>query len=261
MSRIYVFDLDGTLTESKGPIDNQMVKLLESLLEVHAVCVVSGGGWPQFQKQLINRIRPSLLRSLYCFPTCGTSYYFYDEAKWCQDYNLVLLQDEKDDILATFDVAFAETGYEPETVQGGEGWGDIIEDRGSQITFSALGQQAPIDFKKAWDPTCERRQEMVQIMQPLLPDYDVRFGGTTSIDVTKAGYNKSLAIKTICKEFRCGVSDLVFFGDALDPGGNDHAVYQEGVLCIPVDGHIDCIWKVQQFRKVDQCPKNLSSSH
>ncbi|MHA2135825.1 MAG: HAD-IIB family hydrolase [Candidatus Thorarchaeota archaeon] len=257
--KVFVFDLDGTLAISKGPIDRQMIQILKGLLEHHIVCVVSGGKWQQFKDQMIDHLVDSggmntaLLNNLHCFPTSGTTYYRHARlnsddirqyAQFDQVYNLALTKEEKVEILVAFDVALAETGYDVV-----EPYGDVIEDRETQITFSALGQEAPHELKKGWDPLREKRRAMMDIMQPMLPGFDVRLGGTTSVDVTRKGCDKRLAIKKILEHFPVMIQDLVFFGDALEPGGNDHAVYEYGVECIPVDNHIDCAWKVRQYVK------------
>ena len=56
-------------------------------------------------------------------------------------------------------------------------WGNIIEDRGSQITFSALGQEAPLDAKRAWDPDGTKKAALRDAVQPDVPELDVRGGG------------------------------------------------------------------------------------
>ena len=72
-------------------------------------------------------------------PTCGTQYYRYSDGSWHQVYAENLSEDQKARALAAVETAAKELGYwESET------WGPILEDRGSQITFSALGQAAPV---------------------------------------------------------------------------------------------------------------------
>jgi hypothetical protein len=66
-------------------------------------------------------------------------------------------------------------------------WGEPIEDRGSQITFSALGQQAPLEEKKRWDPDFTKRKKIKAVLENLIPEFSVHLGGTTSVDVTKPG--------------------------------------------------------------------------
>ena len=75
--------------------------------------------------------------------------------------------------------------------------GDIIEDRGSQVTFSALGQQASPDAKYAWDPDGAKRRSMRDRVASALPDLEVHVGGQTSIDVTNAGVDKAYAMRKL----------------------------------------------------------------
>lgn len=239
MKSVYAFDLDGTIAASKSPIDAQMQKLLHELLTRKQVAVISGGKWEQFQDQLIGQLSGPHLGRLHCFPTCGTTYYRYRNEAWEQVYDNPLSPGEKAEIIAAFDTATAVVYYgEPKT------YGDVIEDRNSQITFSALGQKAPLKFKEAWDPDGEIRSQMVEVMRPLLPGFDVRFGGTTSIDVTRKGHDKTLAINAIKEHLKCSYNNIVYFGDRIKPQGNDYAVYKMGIECVPVDDHIDCVWKV-----------------
>ena len=46
MKKLIVFDLDGTLAESKSSLDAEMAKLLNTLLSITKVAVISDGNWP-----------------------------------------------------------------------------------------------------------------------------------------------------------------------------------------------------------------------
>ena len=76
------------------------------------------------------------------------------------------------------------------TIRSERVWGEVIEDRGSQITFSALGQQAPLEEKKKWDPDFTKRKKIKAVLDTLIPEFSVRLGGATSVDVTKQGSTK-----------------------------------------------------------------------
>jgi phosphomannomutase len=138
LKKLVVFDLDGTLAESKSPLDAEMAALLHNLLGVVKVAVISAGDWPQFEKQLLyNRPRDELLVDLSLLPTCGTKFFQYS-GRWKKLYSEDFTADEKEKIVSSLNKAVAVAGFEVE-----KSWGEVIEDRGSQITFSALGQQAP----------------------------------------------------------------------------------------------------------------------
>ena len=115
-------------------------------------------------------------------------------------------------------------------------WGELIEDRGSQITFSALGQQAPLDEKKKWDPDFAKRKQMKAFLDKSIPEFSVRLGGTTSVDVTKQGIDKAYGIRKLRDILGVAISEMIFIGDALFPGGNDYPAKEAGVVSIQVKG-------------------------
>jgi phosphomannomutase len=55
VKKLIVFDLDGTLAESKSSVDAEMSELLHELLAIVKVAVISGGDWSQFEKQLLSK--------------------------------------------------------------------------------------------------------------------------------------------------------------------------------------------------------------
>ena len=83
MKSLVAFDLDGTLAESKQRIEPEMAGLLAQLLDRVAVAVISGGDWPQFDKQVIAAI-PSAARveRLFIMPTTGTKLYRFESGQW-----------------------------------------------------------------------------------------------------------------------------------------------------------------------------------
>jgi len=231
MKKLIVFDLDGTLAESKSSLDSEMAALLHDLLEVVKVAVISGGDWPQFEKQLLSHLpQDGSLKNLSLLPTCGTKFYQYDE-DWKKLYEEDFTSSEKEKIIDSLHKALGTTGYKAEKV-----WGEIIEDRGSQITFSALGQQAPLEEKTKWDPDFAKRKKIVAILDTLIPEFSVRMGGATSIDITKPGIDKAYGIRKLRDLLGISLEEMIFIGDALFPGGNDYPAKEAGVVSLPVRG-------------------------
>jgi HAD superfamily hydrolase (TIGR01484 family) len=115
-------------------------------------------------------------------------------------------------------------------------WGDTIEDRGSQITYSALGQQAPLEQKEKWDGDFAKRKKIKVILDTLIPEFSVRIGGATSIDVTKPGIDKAYGIGKLRDTLGISIKEMIYVGDALFVGGNDYPAKQAGVISIPVRG-------------------------
>jgi phosphomannomutase len=231
MIKLIVFDLDGTLAESKSSLDLEMSGLLCDLLGITRVAVISGGDWPQFEKQLLTNLpTDERLANLSLLPTCGTKF-FRHEGGWKKIYSEDFNALEKKKIIASITSALAEAGFKKEAA-----WGEAIEDRGSQITFSALGQQAPLEEKMKWDSNFAKRKKIKRILDTYIPEFSVRLGGTTSIDVTKPGIDKAYGIHKLRVLLGVSLDEMIFVGDALFVGGNDHAVKEAGVVSIAVRG-------------------------
>ncbi len=229
MKKLIIFDLDGTLAKSKSAIDAEMAKLFNQLLDVAQVAIISGGDWPQFEKQVLDQLpKKTLLKKLSILPTCGTKFYQCKD-DWKKLYAENFTADERKKILDSLHEAIKESGIEIKKT-----WGEQIEDRGSQITFSALGQQAPLDAKKDWDDDFAKRKKITEPLKKSLKDFSVGMGGTTSIDITKPGIDKAYGIQKLKEILKIDISEMLFIGDALFEGGNDHPARKTGVDCIQV---------------------------
>jgi HAD superfamily hydrolase (TIGR01484 family) len=229
MKRLVVFDLDGTLAESKASIDPEMATLLDGLLGIVKVAVISGGDWPQFEKQVLSHLpHDKRLVNLSLLPTCGTKFYQY-AGDWKKIYSEDFTADEKEKIISSLNQAIGAAGFKVDKV-----WGEVIEDRGSQITFSALGQQAPLEEKKQWDPDFSKRKKIKALLEKLIPGFSVRLGGATSVDVTKPGIDKAYGIRKLRDTLGITIQEMIFVGDALFPGGNDYPAEEAGVVSIRV---------------------------
>ncbi len=229
MKTLIVFDLDGTLAESKSSLDGEMSGLLNALLRVVKVAVISGGAWSQFEKQVLAPFpRDTPLKNLSLLPTCGTKFYQY-KSGWEPLYSEDFSAREKEKIIGSLKQAIASSDFPAH-----ESWGEIIEDRGSQITFSALGQQAPLEAKKTWDPDFAKRKKMKVVLDRLIPEFSVRLGGATSIDVTKLGIDKGYGIRKLRDTLGIAIDEMIFVGDALFPGGNDFSAKEAGTTSIQV---------------------------
>lgn len=230
MKKLIVFDLDGTLAGSKSPLDSEMSGLLHDLLLIVKVAVISGGDWPQFEKQLLSNLpHDERLANLSLLPTCGTKFYRYDSAAWKKIYSEDLTAEERDKILSSLTKAIISADFKTDKLRG-----EQIEDRGSQITFSALGQKAPLEEKNKWDPDFSKRKKIKAILDTLIPEFSVRIGGSTSIDITKPGIDKAYGIRKLRDLLGISLKEMIYIGDALYLGGNDYPAKEAGVDCISV---------------------------
>jgi len=235
--RLVAFDLDDTLAPSKSPIDARIGELLLELADRVEVAIISGGQLQQFQSQVVDRLPQAdagILARFHLLPTCGTQYYRLAADGVETVYAHALDEDEKARALAAVEEEARRLDlWESET------WGPILEDRGSQITFSALGQSAPVDAKTAWDPTGAKKNALRDAVASRIPDLEVRSGGSTSVDITRRGIDKAYGMRRLAEQTGIPLDDMLFVGDRLDEHGNDYPVLAMGVSCHAVDGWQD----------------------
>jgi len=230
MKQLIAFDLDGTLAESKQPLQEPMGEALADLLGVAHVAVISGGDWPQFQKQVASRLPARAdLSKLWLMPTTGTKLYVHRDGAWQTVYAELFDDATKAKILKACDESLEATGFVPEKT-----WGERIEDRGSQITFSALGQEAPVAEKEHWDPKFEKRKVIQADLKQRLPGLSINMGGATSIDITQEGVDKAYGLKKLRDESGIPLDAMMFIGDAIFPGGNDYPAKELGLDTVRV---------------------------
>lgn len=235
MKKVIAFDLDDTLAVTKSPISDRMSELLGKLLQKYDVCVISGGKYEQFEKQVVNRldVPAHSLNRLHLMPTCGTRYYRYDELdeKWALQYAEDLSNEQKERIVMVLEKVAKEMDIWCENPAG-----EIIEDRHSQITMSALGQQATPEDKYAW---AEQYKDIRPVYRDKvaerLSDVEVRIGGTTSTDVTLPGIDKAYGMQKLIDAIDISKDEILFIGDKLQEGGNDYPVKAMGIDTIEVE--------------------------
>lgn len=233
--KVIAFDLDGTLAPSKSPLPDRMGEVLDRLLDQYHVCVISGGKFGQFEKQLLNNLQadPSRLERLHLMPTCGTRYMRYDLGKkeWETVYAEDFTEAEKKKIIESLSKSVEELGYAEKEV-----YGETIEDRGSQITWSALGQDIVdhlgmegVKRKENWDADNVKKNRVRDRVAELIPEFEVRVGGVTSVDITKPGIDKAYGMRKLMEVLEIGKDEILFIGDRVQPGGNDYPVKAYGI--------------------------------
>ena len=240
--KIIAFDLDGTIAPSKSAMTDRMSEQLSGLLEKYEVCVISGGKFTQFEKQLISNLKvsPDRLKNLHIMPTCGTRYLTYDIAndKWETIYAENFKDDEKKKIIDALNKGFDDLNLREKKV-----YGECVEDRDSQITFSVLGQDIVdelgdegVRIKEEWDPDDQKKQKVRDYVAELIPEFEVRVGGVTSIDVTKQGIDKAYGMHKLMEMLEVSKDEILFIGDRIREGGNDYPVKLMGIDTIQVSG-------------------------
>jgi len=250
MKELIIFDLDGTLNVSKMPPDKEMTTLLCELLAKTKIAVISAASFAQFKKQFLENLNCSHdeLSRLFLMPTSGSSLYRYEQNSWVQVYEETLPLKDREKIRHAFKSAVSDANIIPPKLT----YGEPIEDRGTQVTYSALGQEAPIELKKNWDPDHKKRDKIVKALLPYIHEFEVRIGGTTSIDVTRKGIDKAYGIQKIEKILNIHKNNMLFIGDSLFPGGNDYSVKKAGIKTIQVSGPEETKEIVRKLLKTKQ---------
>ncbi len=234
--KLLAFDLDDTLAPSKSPIPEEIAELLLRALDRVQLCIISGGQIAQFQSQVVDRLpaTPEQFSRLHLMPTCGTQYFRYQGGAFEAVYAETLSADEVAMALTALETRARELElWETET------WGPILENRGSQVTFSALGQAAPVELKQHWDPDGAKKSALRDAVQADLPELEVRSGGSTSIDITRRGIDKAYGMRRLVEQTGIPLDEMLFVGDRLDPDGNDYPVKALGVESVAVSGWED----------------------
>ncbi len=248
MKKVLAFDVDQTLNIAKTPIPPEIAELLTKCLDHFEICPISGQKFDQFLIQIVDEMKdatPEQLTHLHLFVAQGTQYYRYDANKkdWEQVYNYPLTDEQVTKISKAIETAAKELGYwEADKLADGD---EIIENRHSQVTFSALGQKAGTEAKYAWDPDCKKREAIVKRCKELAPEFDYEIGGTTSINAITPGMNKVFGMTHLMEELNVKKEDILYFGDMTQPGGNDYPVVQMGVETITVRSHEDTAYALR----------------
>lgn len=255
MKKVIVFDQDDTINITKLPIDEEMAGLLKCLLDKFQVCIMSGTNWEVMRKNDIDplvEIEGANFENYFIMPTTGTQFWHYvgDETcvlegnqllenGWKREFAHFLTENQVAKISDTLEKATRKLGYWCEHPKG-----EIIENRGSQVTFSALGQWAAPEEKYKWDGEMKKREEIVRLIEPEMTQLGVQvgIGGSTSIDMTLPGIDKAYGILRLMEQLDVEKKDILFLGDKLQRGGNDYPVKKLGIDTIEVRNCEDTKW-------------------
>ncbi len=270
MKKVLSFDIDQTLNIAKTPIPPEIAELLRDCLDHFEIAPISGQKFEQFLIQIVDPLlaagaTPEQLTHLHLFVAQGTQYYRYnpgkkhggklvsvevtdlnkdyDEKYWEKVYNFPLTDGQVQKITEAIEKAARELDYwEEDKLADGD---EIIENRLSQVTFSALGQKAGTEEKYAWDPDCKKREKIVAKARELAPEFEYEIGGTTSINAFIPGMNKVFGMNHLLEELDVNKEDVLYFGDMTQPGGNDYPIVEMGVKTITVRSHEDTAYALR----------------
>lgn len=236
----FIFDMDGTLTPTKSPMTEDVARLLRRMLvQGKRIAVISGSRYSVVQKHFLDQLEPTPEESerIYLLPTSGALLYVFQEGTWQCVHDMSLTPEEKQKIFIAFDqVLTKHADLLPTKV-----YGERVEDRGTQITMSALGNStdAPREEKERWDPDFEKRKILLRALQEMIPEFQIQMGGSTSLDVTRAGIDKAYGIREVMARAGFQKEKTLFAGDAIFEGGTDFPATCTGIHILPVENHQD----------------------
>lgn len=238
-AKVFGFDLDNTLASSKQPMKPPMIERFSALTSCATVALISGGSMAVVTSQVLDVLAPTANRAnLHVMPTSGSRYYRWDEAE--SRWGLVYSHDLDPETVAVIESSLERHARELGLWEA-ETWGPRIENRGSQITFSACGQYAPVEVKQAWDPDNTRKHALAEAVRADLPDLKIRAGGYSSVDVSKHGMDKAYAVRSLAAALGIEPGRILFTGDRMGPGGNDYPAVEAGAMGMRVKDPQDAL--------------------
>ncbi len=229
--KMIVFDKDNTITKAKKPMETSMSLLFSKLLNKYYVSIITWWDFNNIYNQIITLLQSnSNLSNLFLFPTIWTQMYYYDKWKWIRKYAEFLDENEINYIKYILENTLNNLNIKPKKIR----W-EIIENRWSQVTYSALWQNAPLEEKQKFDPDKKIRKKIVNEIKNKLKDYEIWIAWTTSIDITKKGLDKSYWIKKIIENLKIKKEEILFIWDAIFPWWNDYPITKVWVDFIKVN--------------------------
>lgn len=226
----FFFDMDGTICNSREPIEDYIQKILDDIKSQSGDIIVISGAE---RGRIIQQIGPETAN--YIMAQSGSDCIFWKK-----------LLTERDEVEAWRHIRKIQNKFKE--YNWGKGVDDkrFVENRGSQITFSLTGFDAKIENKTKFDPTGYRRKIILENIPFISLNLEAKIAGNTSIDYNLKNYNKGKNIERFIKEIGWKKEECVYFGDRFLEGGNDQSVL--GVIkCVPVKDPADCGVKLLEF--------------
>ncbi len=245
---VIIADVDETICESNQVISPETAEVVNKLIKTGmAFAVISGTDVKELQRM----VSSGLEEEHHLLAASGTQYYHQGRKGISTEiYSLELPQEERRVLLAALQKLiqhFSIPCHSPDH--------DQILDRKSQVTFSAIGRNAPLHLKKEFDPSGEKRKEWIEFLKNCLPQdaYELTIGGTTSIDITPQGRTKEHGIRAFARHHNIELSRIIYLGDKIYPGGNDYEA-SKAVDCIAVRNHHDACETLKKVLEVTSSP-------
>lgn len=207
-SVIYVFDMDGTLTPARLPMEEDFAIKFRSFITTNKVYIASGSDVKKVYEQVPLDICNNV-SGLYC--SMGNEFYVHGKEIWHHNF------------IPEASLIERLEKYRNETKYPYKLYPNYIERRIGMLNFSILGRDCPHEERyryKLWDDEHQERREIADELIPLYPQYDISLGGNISMDIVPKGFGKD----QIADHLRSKHPDskIIFIGDRTEKGGNDY---------------------------------------
>lgn len=249
-----IFDMDGTLTEPRQAISNEMIEALRSIANSYKLYLVTGSDMAKIEEQIPVEVLLDIFEKV--FPCNGTSVYNTnldaDDEKGSLEPELIhketLLdhysQSDMNHLISRLMEIAANTHTKYKT-------GTFVEWREGQINFSPIGRNCSSEQREdyiIWDKKSEERRRIVELLQKEFKGWGLKFsiGGQISIDITRKGWDKTCALEHIQEK----PSDCVFFGDKTLPGGNDFEIAKACGVYYDIKSPLDILPILIEYKPV-----------
>ena len=223
--KLVAFDLDGTLTQHKTPLDDTNRAVLEQLSRHYKLVMVGAG----------NAMR--IFNQLGGFPMDVMGNYgmqlglYNPETKTLDLVRNDCVPCDRESVekrITELRERFGFTEYAGENVE--------FHDSGC-VTFPILGTKAKAEDKLAFDPDRSKRRKIYDIVVETFPEFVVFVGGSSSFDMAPRPRDKFYALSNFCKELGLSHDEVAYAGDDYGPGGNDESVYKSDIRFYCVDDY------------------------
>ena len=216
MDRIFIFDVDGTLTPSRLPMTKEFQKFFKQWIKKNKFYLVTGSDLPKLQEQMCFYD----IEAEGIFTCCGNQFWLPNSSVPIQSADLIYDNKFKvprklNKLLGTI----LSNSIYPHR------YGNHIEDRGSMVNFSIVGRDCNQEQREEyykWDKEKGERKIIAQAIKEKFPDLDAVIGGQISIDIYPKGMDKSQVLNVIEQERLVPPNEYIFIGDGIENGGNDY---------------------------------------
>lgn len=237
-----MFDVDGTVTKSASVMGTDMAELLGGIKQ--RLAFISGTDIDELHRMLAPLAKHK--KEFYILPEMGAACYSSKVGR-LYEYGEPFPWDLFAQIKLFASMSMADVGIIPIA-------DDVFLKRRTQMTISLLGRSAPDEAKRKFDPRGSLRRKVIHDISQMLernieelPCFTL--GGSSSIDIQTTDWDKEDGARTFMKFFGLKPENILFFGDNLQPGGNDFPITHTGIKCVPVSGPWDTLSRLAMLRK------------